>query len=122
MKKNVQTNSLLAFDSIEDTRSTRELLIYEKMSNMARPMSDREVMHALGFTDPNAVRPRISSLIEGHWLVYGPDVECPVTHKRVRRTYALSPGERQSAIATLRAKWTERHVVTAQPELFESIA
>lgn len=122
MKKNVHQNSLDAFSSIEDTRSARELMIYDLLSRMGRPMTDREIMRMLDFTEPNCVRPRITSLLEGHWIVPAGDIVCPVTGKTVRRTYALSPGERQSAIATLRAKWEARHVVQAQPELFESIA
>jgi len=118
MKHEMHPNSLSAFESIEDTRSARELMIYDLLSRMARPMSDREIMRVLGFVERNAVAPRITSLLEGHWLVPAGDIVCPVTGKTVRRTYALSPGERQSAIATLRAKWEARHVVEAQPELF----
>jgi hypothetical protein len=119
MKRAMHENSLAAFEEITDERSDRANAIYELLANMARPMTDREIMKRLGFVERNAVAPRITELIEGHWLVEGGDITCPVTGKRVRRTYALSPGERQSAIATLRAKWEARHVVTAQPELFQ---
>lgn len=122
MKHAMHDNSLSAFSEISDERSERATLIYNLLANMARPMTDREVARMLGFQDLNAVRPRLTELLEGHWLVESTSIKCPVTGKTVRRTYALSPGERQSAIATLRAKFEARHVVEAQPELFESIA
>lgn len=48
-------------------------------------VTDREVMRGLGFTDPNAVRPRISELIDGGVLQEFSKVKDPVTRKLVRR-------------------------------------
>jgi hypothetical protein len=47
-------------------------------------LSDREVMIACGFSDMNAVRPRITELIEVGIVEPHGDIICPVTKKRVR--------------------------------------
>ncbi len=46
-------------------RAKRILDLYRERG----PMTDRQVMQKLGYTDMNAVRPRISSLVEAGWLV-----------------------------------------------------
>lgn len=44
-----------------DARKQAVLSVYKES---AQPISDREVMVWLGFTDPNQVRPRITELID----------------------------------------------------------
>lgn len=48
------------------------------------PATDRQVMQGLGFTDMNAVRPRISELIDARLVVECGEVRCGVTRQRVR--------------------------------------
>jgi hypothetical protein len=123
MKKRIHHNSIEAFDAIEDERSERAELIYRRLLNAPRPMTDRELMAALGFQDPNAVRPRITELIDNRWLVETGSVECPVTSKRVRRVRALNSDERADLIARQRARWeAQRPRIQVQPELQLSFA
>ena len=61
----------------------RERLILEKLKE-AGPMTDREVMTALSFSEPNAVRPRITEMVRRGDLVEVGSKVCPVTHKTVR--------------------------------------
>lgn len=49
------------------------------------PATDRECMRGLGFTDMNAVRPRISELIDARLVVECGETRCAVTGQRVRR-------------------------------------
>lgn len=46
--------------------------------------TDRDVMHGLGFTDPNSVRPRITTLVESGLLVEVGERQDSQTHKTVR--------------------------------------
>lgn len=48
------------------------------------PATDREVMRGLGFTDMNAVRPRISELIDARLLVECGEKRCAQTRQVVR--------------------------------------
>jgi hypothetical protein len=111
-------NSLCAFDQIEDERSTREDLIYKVLMEAARPMTDREIVKAIGFVDMNAARPRVTSLRDNRWLIETGSVECPVTGKRVRRVRALTPEEREQLIAHQRSAWASKlPKVVVQQEL-----
>lgn len=49
------------------------------------PATDRQVMRGLGFADMNAVRPRISELIDARLVVECGDTRCSETGQRVRR-------------------------------------
>lgn len=59
-------NSLDAHDAIRENGSLgkRRQMIVDVMGVRRLPMTDRQVMRALRFTDPNAVRPRINELIK----------------------------------------------------------
>lgn len=77
-------NSLAAWRSEESKLSTRAQAIYDWIFAHG-PVTDREVMRGMGFTEPNAVRPRITELIDQHRLMEVGDVRCPITGKTVRR-------------------------------------
>ena len=47
-------------------------------------LTDRQVMAHMRFTDMNAVRPRITELIDAGYLMEVGKVKCPVTGKTVR--------------------------------------
>ena len=85
-------NSRAAWESLKDF-STRCRAVYEVVSG-SRELTDREVAEALGFSDLNAVRPRITELVRAHWLKETGRKICPVSGRPVRRVRALSPGER----------------------------
>lgn len=55
--------------------------------------TDRQMMAKLGFTDMNAVRPRITELIDIGLLVEVGAIRCPVTSKKVRVCRAALPTE-----------------------------
>lgn len=58
----VHTNSLSAYHSLDiGERAAAVLKVYAEAST---PLTDREVMRRMGFTDPNQVRPRTTELVE----------------------------------------------------------
>lgn len=69
------------------------------LRSLPTPPTDRQVAEALGFVDLNAVRPRITELIEAGLAVEVGAVSCPVTGKTVRITRALSTAEIDAARA-----------------------
>lgn len=59
----MHTNSLAAYASLGDGKMTRAMSIIKLMlDGISR--TDRQIMKALGFTDMNAVRPRVTELIK----------------------------------------------------------
>ena len=63
----------------------RTQLVVAILRASAGPMTDREVMVRAGFTDPNAVRPRITELVDAKIAMECKEsVTCPVTKKTVR--------------------------------------
>lgn len=111
-------NSLDCFEEIEDQRSDRADAVYRTLLD-GGPMTDREIMTALGFTDPNAVRPRVTELRDMRWVVEAGAVECPVSRKRVRLVRALTTAERDSLIAGQRAEWALRRQQSLEAEAAE---
>jgi hypothetical protein len=85
MKRRVHANSRAAYASgrlDHFPRRAREILaIFERAT---KPLTDREVMIELGRSDPNAVRPRITELVEAGVLVELDPVVDLATGKRVR--------------------------------------
>lgn len=73
-------------------RRAHEVLVC--VSRAGRPLTDREVAAALGFADMNAVRPRITELLQDGWLREVDEVVDQVTGKLVRR---VAPPARSSA-------------------------
>ena len=91
-------------------RRAEAVLIY--LSASQDPRTDREVATALGFDDLNAVRPRITELLELGLVVETGSIVCPVTGKTVRMTRARTDAE---LVAWLDAQ--QRAATPAQPEL-----
>ena len=78
-------NSLLAYATERAHLSTREQMIVNRMKqDIFGQWTDRQVMNALGFTDMNAVRPRLTSLIQKGILKEVGNVRDLITGKTVR--------------------------------------
>ena len=113
MRTRMHLNSLEAFEGTPVTRSERQEKVYATL--LARgPMTDREVMHALGFTDPNATRPRITELVDALWCVECGRVEDPTTGKKVRRVRALTDAERTAELERRRRRNAQDFPVHAE--------
>lgn len=75
-------NSLQAYRQTAPARLTRTQVIMQWIAGRG-PVTDRQVMQGLGFSDPNKVRPRITELVD-----LGDLVECGRTREdghQVRR-------------------------------------
>ena len=83
-------NSLAAY-RVEEPRLSKRATAILAWITEAGPRTDRQVMQGMGFTDMNAVRPRITELIDAHLLMEVGDITCPVTGKRVRRVDIRRP-------------------------------
>lgn len=83
-KQNVHANSREAFHSDPVRIGIRAAQVLKHFSESYNPQTDRHVMTALGFTDMNAVRPRITELIKAGLLVECGETIDYVTGKRVR--------------------------------------
>jgi len=84
MSRTMHANSLDAYHEgrLEDfTKRQREILgaFAQRVT-----LTDRECLAALGYADMNAVRPRITELIDQGVLREIGGTSCPVTKKRVR--------------------------------------
>lgn len=82
----MHANSLVAYwEGKEDLFSKRELAIIAAVRKAYHARAtDRQVMTALGFTDMNSVRPRITELVKDGLLAeVGSEVD-PITQKTVR--------------------------------------
>lgn len=77
-------NSLEAYRSERPKLNGRKRDIFDYIAKHG-PCSDREVMSALGFSDPNATRPRCTELIEMGLVEQFDSVRDDLTGKRVRR-------------------------------------
>lgn len=83
--KGIHPHSVLAYwEGNDGLFGQRHKKVIEVLRRATLAQTDREVMIACGFTDPNAVRPRITELLEAEILVEAGTTECPVTHKTVR--------------------------------------
>ena len=81
----IHSNSVASYwQGSLDLFGKRHQQVIRALRASALPMTDREVMIALGFSDPNCVRPRLSELIDAGLAYECGDRECPVTRKRVR--------------------------------------
>jgi hypothetical protein len=95
-------NSLNAYRQVRDEMNKREKAIYGLLSQNMLSMTDREIMKALNFPEPNCVRPRITDLIKNYWLREMGDVEDSISGVRVRRVRALSATERKEILDMLK--------------------
>jgi predicted HTH transcriptional regulator len=80
----IHDNSIQAYRA-EETKLSRRADAVLAWITRHGPHTDREVMEGMGFREPNAVRPRITELIESGRLMEVGNVRCPVTGKSVRR-------------------------------------
>ena len=93
----IHENSLAAHGELksEGKLSKRELVILAAFENWGGgTYTDREIMNRCGFSDMNAVRPRITELIKAGKLLECGHIRCPVTGKRVRLV-RLAPIQRK---------------------------
>lgn len=82
-RRKLHVNSLTAYhDGQAEFFSAREIMVLR--AYRAGPMTDREVMIALRFTDMNAVRPRITELVDDGVLEETSTRNDPITRKPVR--------------------------------------
>lgn len=81
----MHTHSIDAYHENHPLLTGRRAQIYEYFRDHGQ-CTDRQVMKGLGFTDMNAVRPRITELCTQppHLLEEVGETRCPVTGKRVR--------------------------------------
>lgn len=80
----MHVNSLLAYwQGKGELFSERENDILRAVGKMKRA-TDREVMLALGFADPNKVRPRITEMLSEGLLEEIGNIEDPISGKTVR--------------------------------------
>lgn len=86
-RRSLHVNSLRAYEQGRvDLFSKRELAILGafRAAGPGAKATDRQVMIALGFSDMNSVRPRITELINDGVLVEVGETTDGVTRKRVR--------------------------------------
>ena len=86
----VHINSITAYREERERLSGRQALIYEILSETNTAMTDREVMLKLGYSDPNAVRPRITELIKRGLIEEFDTKICVSTRKTVRRVRKIN--------------------------------
>ena len=83
-RRKLSVNSLLAYYAGQTGLfEERELAILSTLRRLHRA-TDRELMTALGFVEPNSVRPRITALIDDCVLYHADDKTCQWTGKCVR--------------------------------------
>lgn len=92
--RRLHRNSRPAYAALDKTGRAADVV--HALRGIGRPATDREVCEALRAPDMNFVRPRITGLIDAGYLREVEDVECPVTHRRVRRVWFSEPQESQA--------------------------
>lgn len=82
----IHPHTLLSFHTSGSTEmfEKREQQCIEALRRR-QPLTDREVMVACGFSEPNQVRPRLTKLLALGVLVEVEPVRCAITGKTVRR-------------------------------------
>lgn len=89
--KTIHPNSVAAYwQGRLDLFSKRQQKVVLAFRALRGPATDREIMIKLGFTDPNAVRPRISELTDAGILREFGNVKCPVTGIMVRSSILVT--------------------------------
>lgn len=78
----VHQNSIKSFYGFDT--SERQSEIFDIFSKADKPLTDRDVLTIMGFSDMNCVRPRITELIKRGVLVEVSKVTDPFTFKTVR--------------------------------------
>lgn len=87
----VHTHSHLALEEIkgEGKLSRRQAAILQWLLANPRPWTDREIAAGMGYREMNAVRPRITELVDQGILQECGSVICQVTRKRVRQVQPI---------------------------------
>jgi hypothetical protein len=106
-------NSIRAFSDSMEQLSRRERECYGVQAASLRPMTDREVMERLQFTDPNSVRPRLTELVADLWAEEVDTVPDHVTGKQVRRLVAVQPWKCDQKLRALREANNENQLQLA---------
>jgi hypothetical protein len=98
----MHANSLAAYHSLNiSERAQAVLKVYVESST---PLTDREVMRRMNFSDPNQVRPRATELVDAGLLEEAGDTIDKETGKRVRlcrpagRALEMKPVDPQKAL------------------------
>ena len=84
-------NSLEAYDEERAKLNKRANAIFLYMRDLGSPITDRNVMRDMGFTEPNAVRPRITEMIKIGLMEEVGSIKCEVTKKTVRLVQIKHP-------------------------------
>jgi len=84
----VHQNSKKAYHEERVSISKRGADVLRVIRNCEHALTDREVMQALGFTDPNSVRPRITELLDGGFIREAGTTVDSLTGKKVRKVTA----------------------------------
>ena len=82
--RRIHRNSLDCYSSELPRLGARAAKIHALVLESGRAWTDRQIMAALGFSDPNASRPRVTELIKAGMLSECGDVIDGQTGKRVR--------------------------------------
>jgi len=79
----VRENSIDTFIALKDHLSGRSLEVYSYIEKNGQ-CTEREIKDGLGYDDMNAVRPRVTEMIESGLLIEGLKVRDGVTNRPVR--------------------------------------
>jgi DNA-binding Lrp family transcriptional regulator len=77
-------NSIEGYHATAEARKVRTEEVMEAFRLKDFPRTDREISRLLGYADMNAVRPRITELIEEGILIEAGKVKDPLTNRTVR--------------------------------------
>jgi hypothetical protein len=94
----IHDNSIKAHKEGTELFKGRKKDVYEALLRL-RHATDRHVMRYLEFTDPNAVRPRITELIGEGWVAEIGMAKDSITGKHVRVLKALTAKERDALMS-----------------------
>jgi hypothetical protein len=91
--KQIHDNTRLSYAEglREGLFSARERAILSVLENARSPLEDREIMQAIGFRDMNAVRPRVTELIQAGVLEERGTTIDQLTRKNVRMVRIAKP-------------------------------
>lgn len=82
--RQMHPNSIKAHREERAKLSKREAMIMDRFNGVHKSQTDRNIMEYFGFKEMNAVRPRITSLIQNGHLVECGNMIDRVTGRRVR--------------------------------------
>lgn len=105
MSAHPHSSAALEGEQVTGKLSERAAAILQAMS-VGFGQTDRQVMAALGFTDPNAVRPRITELVQAGLLLECGEVADALTGKTVRLVRRRGALELQRWLAAQRPEAT----------------